>query len=171
MPPRRRSFLIAALGSMGLILVTGAGSTVIAQTAAVEMLGELEFAFLIAGLTFAWFLALLVLRLLGRWPFDALPDDVPEPSAALTYGAMFMIDNGGTPTDPASIDQFIGQNYAAFQVYSGMNRFPEVKDWVQEQMATNPIGPAPQNTNITDLAGWTVLANVVLNLDETLARP
>ncbi len=40
-----------------------------------------------------------------------------------------------------------------------------------KQMATDPIGDAPENISTTDLAAWTVLANVVLNLDETLARP
>jgi len=57
---------------------------------------------------------------------------------ALTYGAMFMVESGANPTDPGAIDQFIGENYAEFQVFRGMNDFPEVKDWVQEMMATNP---------------------------------
>ncbi len=57
---------------------------------------------------------------------------------ALTYGAMFMVESGANPTDPGAIDQFIGANYAEFQVFRGMNDFPEVKDWVQEMMATNP---------------------------------
>jgi len=57
---------------------------------------------------------------------------------ALTYGAMFMVANGQNPTDPGTIDQYIGANYADFQVFRSMNDFPEVKDWVQEMMATNP---------------------------------
>jgi hypothetical protein len=63
----------------------------------------------------------------------------------LTYGTMFYTDpnvNPGfdpnVPFGPDDIDQFIGQNYSAFQAYSGVNRFPEVKDWVQYMMANNP---------------------------------
>ncbi len=40
-----------------------------------------------------------------------------------------------------------------------------------EELATDSIGPPTENMSLTDLASWTVLANVVLNLDETLARP
>ncbi len=37
-------------------------------------------------------------------------------------------------------------------------------------LATNPIGPAPPGTDTVELAAWTVVGNVLLNLDETLAR-
>jgi hypothetical protein len=37
-------------------------------------------------------------------------------------------------------------------------------------LATNPIGPLPAGADAADLAGWTVVGNVLLNLDETLAR-
>ncbi len=37
-----------------------------------------------------------------------------------------------------------------------------------KDLATVPIGAAPQGVNITDLAAWTLVANVYLNLDETL---
>ncbi len=37
-------------------------------------------------------------------------------------------------------------------------------------MATKPLGPAPKDMNVVDLAAWTVVGNVLLNLDETLAR-
>jgi mono/diheme cytochrome c family protein len=39
-----------------------------------------------------------------------------------------------------------------------------------EDMATKPIGPLPENTNAVELAAWTALANVMLNLDETLMK-
>jgi hypothetical protein len=37
-------------------------------------------------------------------------------------------------------------------------------------LATKPLGPAPKDMNVVDLAAWTVVANVLLNLDETLAK-
>ncbi len=37
-------------------------------------------------------------------------------------------------------------------------------------LATKPLGPAPKDINVVDLAAWTVVANVLLNLDETLAK-
>jgi hypothetical protein len=38
-------------------------------------------------------------------------------------------------------------------------------------MATKPLGPVPAGVNVADLAAWTVVGNVLLNLDETLAKP
>jgi mono/diheme cytochrome c family protein len=38
------------------------------------------------------------------------------------------------------------------------------------EMATNPIGPLPKGALATELAAWTTVANVILNLDEMLMR-
>ena len=38
------------------------------------------------------------------------------------------------------------------------------------QLATNPLGPAPAGADPADLAAWTTVANVLLNLDETLMQ-
>ena len=37
-------------------------------------------------------------------------------------------------------------------------------------LATNPLGPAPPGSDISELAAWTVVGNVLLNLDEMLAK-
>lgn len=37
-------------------------------------------------------------------------------------------------------------------------------------LATKPIGPLPDKMDVTDAATWTVVANVLLNLDEFLAK-
>ena len=38
------------------------------------------------------------------------------------------------------------------------------------EMATNPIGPLPAGTDAAELATWTAVAGVLLNLDETLMK-
>ena len=38
------------------------------------------------------------------------------------------------------------------------------------KMATDPLGPAPQGADVAELAAWTTIANVVMNLDEFLMR-
>ena len=37
-------------------------------------------------------------------------------------------------------------------------------------MATDPLGDAPAGVDLSELAAWTVVANALLNLDETMAR-
>jgi len=39
-----------------------------------------------------------------------------------------------------------------------------------EALATKPLGPAPKDADLRDLAAWTVVSNVILNLDEALAK-
>jgi hypothetical protein len=39
-----------------------------------------------------------------------------------------------------------------------------------QQLATEPLGPLPPGTNAVELAAWTVVGNVLLNLDEVFAR-
>jgi len=37
-------------------------------------------------------------------------------------------------------------------------------------IATKPLGPAPKEMDVNELAAWTVIGNVLFNLDETLSR-
>ncbi|MEZ6055198.1 MAG: DUF1553 domain-containing protein [Planctomycetaceae bacterium] len=39
-----------------------------------------------------------------------------------------------------------------------------------EKLATDPLGPVPDGVDPVDLAAWTVVCNVLLNLDETLMK-
>jgi hypothetical protein len=39
-----------------------------------------------------------------------------------------------------------------------------------EKMATEPLGAAPEGANVPELAAWTVVGNVLLNLDEMLMK-
>jgi hypothetical protein len=38
------------------------------------------------------------------------------------------------------------------------------------QFATNPLGPLPKGVDAADAAAWTVVANVIMNLDEMLMK-
>jgi hypothetical protein len=38
------------------------------------------------------------------------------------------------------------------------------------KMATSELGPAEDSSDVADLAAWTVVSNVLLNLDETLTK-
>ena len=38
------------------------------------------------------------------------------------------------------------------------------------QLATDPLGPAPADVDLADLAAWTVVANMLLNLDAVLTK-
>jgi hypothetical protein len=39
-----------------------------------------------------------------------------------------------------------------------------------EQLATDPLGPLPQGMDPAELAAWTVVSNVLLNLDGVLTK-
>ena len=39
-----------------------------------------------------------------------------------------------------------------------------------EKMATSELGPTPEGMDVHELAAWTVVANVLLNLDETITK-
>ena len=51
----------------------------------------------------------------------------------------------------------------------GISRFAKNSEEAR-QMATEPIGLVPKEMNPIELAAWTVVANVLLNLDETLMK-
>ena len=40
-----------------------------------------------------------------------------------------------------------------------------------KELATMPLGPLPEGQDVVEAAAWTVVGNILLNLDETLARP
>ena len=65
--------------------------------------------------------------------------------------------------EPAELDRLV-QLYQ--QVRARYANDPELA----KKMATDPIGPAPKDTNLADLATLTVAGNVLLNLDEMLMK-
>ena len=66
------------------------------------------------------------------------------------------------PTD-AELDRLIRMHDEALAFYK-----TDAK--AAAEMATNPLGPVPTGADPADLAAWTTVANVLLNLDETLMK-
>jgi hypothetical protein len=67
---------------------------------------------------------------------------------------------------PAEIDRLVNLQQDALDVYRAA---PDDAG----KMATDPLGPVPPDldTTVADLAAWTVVANVILNLDEAFMCP
>ena len=77
------------------------------------------------------------------------------------------------PAEPASRPSYPGK--------PSPSRVREINDALQalfadlhlfeaEMMATDPIGPLPKDADAAELAAWTAVGNVLLNLDEMLMR-
>ena len=67
---------------------------------------------------------------------------------------------------PAEIDRLVGLHRDA---HDDFRAAPDEA----KKMATDPLGPVPSDLQVdtADLAAWTVVANVILNLDETFMCP
>jgi len=66
------------------------------------------------------------------------------------------------PTD-AEILRITQLFQSVFSKYQGQHQ-------LAEQMATVPVGALPQGGNAVEYAAWTVVANVILNLDEMFMK-
>ncbi len=90
-----------------------------------------------------------------------------------------MISEGGTsPAERAALGfrfcvtrpPSVAEQTRLVELYeTSLARFQRDAD-AAKQMATEPLGPAPAEMDVPELAAWTVVANVLLNLDETLAK-
>lgn len=56
------------------------------------------------------------------------------------------------------------------ELYEGVHAELSESPEDAKALATDPVGPAPDGVSEVDLATWTVVANVLMNLDEFLAR-
>ena len=56
------------------------------------------------------------------------------------------------------------------ELYESEKAFYETDSDAAQQMATNPLGPLPSGMKKEELASWTVVSNVLLNLDEILTK-
>lgn len=57
------------------------------------------------------------------------------------------------------------------QLFKTVNEQYQNNTEAATELATDPIGPLPQDASPAEFAAWTLLGNVLLNLDEMLMRP
>jgi hypothetical protein len=67
------------------------------------------------------------------------------------------------PPSDAELEQLV-------DLYDRARRAFESDTESARKMATVPLGPAADDADLADLAAWTVVANVLLNLDEVLMK-
>jgi hypothetical protein len=56
------------------------------------------------------------------------------------------------------------------ELYAAELAFYQTDNKAAEQLATDPLGPLPEGMTAPELAAWTVVANVLLNLDGVLTK-
>jgi len=56
------------------------------------------------------------------------------------------------------------------KLYAEVYKVYEANPESAMKIATDPLGPLPKNMDILEAAAWTVVANVILNLDEILMK-
>ncbi len=83
-----------------------------------------------------------------------------EKSERIRFGVKLCLARDATPREVERLGKLYDEAHARFASNPDQAR----------KMATEPLGPAPQGADLTELAAWTVVANVLLNLDETLMR-
>jgi hypothetical protein len=85
-------------------------------------------------------------------------DGSPEEQAAFAWKATLIRD-----ANPPEVEQVVGLYQQA------LSRFAQQPERAKA-MAEDPLGPIPRDANLNQLAAWTVVSNVLLNLDETFLK-
>jgi hypothetical protein len=90
-----------------------------------------------------------------------MDDAADSPPEKACYGLRLCL---ARPPRPAELKQLVDLFNSARADFSS-------KPEEAKKMAVDPLQPAPPESKVTDLAAWTAVANVLLNLDETLMKP
>ncbi|HVX10880.1 MAG TPA: DUF1553 domain-containing protein [Pirellulales bacterium] len=84
----------------------------------------------------------------------------PTPQERASYGFRLCVARPPSSEELTRLVQLYEKALARF-----------VKDPAEAQkLATDPLGPAPAEMNVAELAAWTAVSNVLLNMDETLMK-
>jgi hypothetical protein len=84
----------------------------------------------------------------------------PSPTERAAYGVRLCVAREAKPEEVRRLIELYESELAHFR------GDPEAA----RQLATVPLGAAPPDGDLAELAAWTVVGNVLLNLDETLTK-
>ena len=84
----------------------------------------------------------------------------PSLEARIAHAFRLCVSRGPQPHEVQRLAQLYQQQ---------LSRYKEDRAGA-EKMATSEVGPAPEGMDVQELAAWTVVANVLLNLDETITK-
>jgi Protein of unknown function (DUF1553) len=84
----------------------------------------------------------------------------PPPSAKVDFFFHVCLSRSPEETESKRVIQLFEQTLAKLR--------PEPEK--ARKLATDPIGPLPPGSDVAELAAWTVIGNVILNLDEALMK-
>jgi hypothetical protein len=85
----------------------------------------------------------------------------PTPADKARYGFRLCLARAATDVEAARL----------VQLYESSRERLARQPQEAEKLATQPLGPLPAGADAVQLAAWTVVGNVLLNLDELLMRP
>ncbi len=83
-----------------------------------------------------------------------------NPSDKARFGFRLCLSRSPTDQETSRLIALYGSSLAEFASDHGR----------AVKLATEPLGPLPKNADAADLAAWTVVGNVLLNLDEMLMK-
>lgn len=81
-----------------------------------------------------------------------------DDGARVRYGLKLVLGRPADPEQAAALTALLSSEVARYR------RDPNAA----RRMATEPLGPAPNGADVAELAAWTVVSNVLLNLDGVL---
>ena len=82
-----------------------------------------------------------------------------RPADRVIYGFQLCLARAPSDAEQQRLLEFLRQSEGRYRAEPAL----------AETMATVPLGPLPAEIDLAEMAAWTVVANLLLNLDETLA--
>ncbi len=102
----------------------------------------------------------LARRIAGHQAGDAAQTDAERARARVAFGFQLCLARKPSEEELSRLAELYGRS---------LERFHQQTELAMK-LATDPIGPLPEGAAAADLAAWTVVSNVLLNLDEVLMK-